>query len=226
VRTPALGEAVSRLAWLPPRATSLVALARSPIAAAWAESRADPGAVLLVARTAAAARTLPSFFPALLHDPAILEAALRHLDDAVAPEVPVRELALLQGVPMFSPLRSFSLEQLASSLRPVTVPAGHEVFAQGDRGDRFYIVADGTVEIVIDGRLVQVAEAGDWFGEIALLRDVPRAATARARTDVDLRALDRDEFVGAVAGDPRSAEAADAVVTARLATSAPAVARY
>jgi signal transduction histidine kinase len=81
VRTPALGEAVSRLAWLPPRATSLVALARSPIAAAWAEIRADPGAVLLVARTAAAARSLPSFFPALLHDPAILEAALRHLDD-------------------------------------------------------------------------------------------------------------------------------------------------
>jgi two-component system, NtrC family, sensor kinase len=79
VRTPALGEAVTHLTWLPPRATSLVALARAPIAA-WAEVRSDPGAVLLVAR-AAAAGALPSFFPALLHDPAILEAALRHLDD-------------------------------------------------------------------------------------------------------------------------------------------------
>src|SRR5919201_1814960 len=118
-------------------------------------------------------------------------AALRHLDDAVAPEVPVRELALLRAVPMFSPLRSFSLEQLASSLQAVSVPAGHDVFAQGDRGDRFYIVADGTVEISVDGRLVQVAEAGDWFGEIALLRDVPRTGTARARTDTELRALDR-----------------------------------
>jgi hypothetical protein len=153
-------------------------------------------------------------------------AALRHLDAAVGPEVPVRELALLRAVPMFSPLRGFSLEQLASSLKPVTVPAGRQVFAQGDRGDRFYIVADGTVEISIDGRIVQVAEPGDWFGEIALLRDVPRTATALARTDTELRALDRDEFVGAVAGDPRSAEAADAVVTARLATTAPAVARY
>jgi two-component system NtrC family sensor kinase len=81
VRTPALGEAVTHLAWLSPRAASLVALARSP--AAWLEVRTDPAAVLLVARAAPAARSLPFFFPALLHDPAVLDAALRHLDGVV-----------------------------------------------------------------------------------------------------------------------------------------------
>jgi signal transduction histidine kinase len=78
VRTPALGEAVTHLAWLRPRAASLVALARTP--AAWPQVRTDPAAVLLVAHTAPAARSLPVFFPALLHDPAVLDAALHHLD--------------------------------------------------------------------------------------------------------------------------------------------------
>lgn len=79
MRTPALGDAVTRLTWLTPRAGSLVALARAP-ASAWDEVRTDPGAVLLVAREAAAARSLPFFFPSLLHDPAVLDAALRDLD--------------------------------------------------------------------------------------------------------------------------------------------------
>jgi two-component system NtrC family sensor kinase len=84
VRTPALGDAVLRLSWLVPRAASLVALARAP-AAAWEAIHADPGAVLLVAREAGAARSLPFFFPALLPDPAVLDAALRHLDQPGRP---------------------------------------------------------------------------------------------------------------------------------------------
>ena len=59
---------------------------------------------------------------------------------------------------------------------------------------------------------------------VPLLHDVPRTATVRARTDVELLALDRDEFIGAVTGHPESAEAAHAVVAARLASLRPSVA--
>jgi signal transduction histidine kinase len=82
VKAPALGEAATHLPWLLPGAASLVALARSPAAAAWLAVRTDPAAALLVVRQTAAKLALPSssYFPALLHDPAILEAAARLVD--------------------------------------------------------------------------------------------------------------------------------------------------
>jgi signal transduction histidine kinase len=85
---PALGEAVMHLAWLPPGVGSLVALARLPAPAAWVEVRSDPGAVLLVVREATGARALPAFFPGLLHDPALLDGAVRCLDHILTKEGP------------------------------------------------------------------------------------------------------------------------------------------
>ena len=79
-----------------------------------------------------------------------------------------------------------------------------------------YIVAEGEVDVSVDGRAAATLGPGEHFGEIALLRDVPRTATVTARSDSSLLALDRDEFVSAVTGHPASREAADAVVAARL----------
>jgi signal transduction histidine kinase len=82
VKAPALGECAAQLPWLAPSAAALVALARSPAAPAWEAIRHDPGAVLLVVRHSAAMRSLPSLslFPALLEEPAILEAAVHYLN--------------------------------------------------------------------------------------------------------------------------------------------------
>ena len=76
-----LGEAVTQLPWLAPCATSLVTLARSSAASVWEAVRDDPGAVLLLVRQTAAEHSRPglSFFPALLHDPAVLERAFEQL---------------------------------------------------------------------------------------------------------------------------------------------------
>jgi MFS family permease len=151
----------------------------------------------------------------------LLRRLLSPLDEVPVPE---RELQLLRGMEIFKPLPPPVLESLAHALVPVRVEAGREVFRQGELGDRFYIVADGEVEIVQDGVVVNLAGPGDFFGEISLLRDVPRTATVRARTDVELRALERDEFIAAVTGHAASAEAADSVVATRLSSLRPGLA--
>jgi CRP-like cAMP-binding protein len=91
-----------------------------------------------------------------------------------------------------------------------------EVFRQGEPGDRFYVIADGTATVEIDGAEASTLGPGDFFGEIALLREVPRTATLRAVQDLRLFALERDDFITAVTGHAPSREAADSVVAARL----------
>jgi MFS family permease len=139
---------------------------------------------------------------------------LARIDDAIT--VPQAELARLRAIPMFEPLPAPTIESLAYSLARVEVGAGETVFRQHDVGDRFYIIDSGEIEIEIDGREANVLGPGESFGEIALLRDMPRTATARARKETQLFALDRDAFLGAVTGHAASSEAAEGVVAARL----------
>jgi MFS family permease len=135
-----------------------------------------------------------------------------------AAEVPVERLELLRANPIFAPLPGSTLEQLAHALEDVHAAAGEEIVRQGASGDRFYLVKDGALDVYVDGELVQSLEPGDSFGEIALLRDVPRTATVRARTDVVLYALDRRHFLAAVTGFGPSLSAAEGVIGMRLGT--------
>jgi MFS family permease len=139
--------------------------------------------------------------------------------DATA-AVPESTLALLRGIPIFAPLPPMTLEQLASRLLRVHVPAGEIIFRQGDPGDRFYVIGEGEVEIAPDGGPPKTLGRGAYFGEIALLRDVPRTATVTTRTGVELYLLERDVFIAAVTGHAPSAEAADAVIATRLGSAA------
>ena len=127
-----------------------------------------------------------------------------------------RELAALMGVPFFAPLAGPALERLAAALIPVSARAGSQIITQGQLGDRFYIIASGEVRIDVDGRPVRTLRAGESFGEIALLHDIPRTASVTAETPVELLALDRHHFVETVTGQPAAAEAAEAVIHAHL----------
>ncbi len=132
---------------------------------------------------------------------------------AAAPRV---RIELLQGISIFAPLAPSRLERLATALSEVEAAANSAVFEQGDHGNLFYVIAHGTAAVEIDGAQARVLEEGDFFGEIALLRDIPRTATVRAVTDLQLFALDRDTFLSTVSGDPSSAQAAGSIVAARL----------
>ena len=127
------------------------------------------------------------------------------------------ELRILSSVPIFAPLPGMTLEHLAGRLVPMRLEPGTMIIREGDPGDRFYIVAEGTVEISEGDFPVSELSAGGYFGEIALLRDVPRTATVSSKTPVVLYALDREDFLAAVTSHAPSAEAAEEVVSSRLA---------
>jgi MFS family permease len=126
------------------------------------------------------------------------------------------DLELLRRVPMLQVLPLPSIEQLARGLEPVSVPAGQQVFGQGDEGDRYFVIESGEVEVVGDGAVVATLGPGEGFGEIALLRRVRRTATARARSDVRLQALSCDHFLPVVLGYTPSAYEAGVVVDGML----------
>jgi MFS family permease len=127
-----------------------------------------------------------------------------------------REVALLRDVSIFAPLPALELEQLAAAVIPLTLPAGTEIIRQGESGDRFYVILEGEVDVFVDEAPARRMGPGGWFGELALLRDAPRSATVRARTEVDLYALDREPFLTALTGRPAGLRSALGVAEARL----------
>jgi hypothetical protein len=122
--------------------------------------------------------------------------ALRRLDEGSA--VPLDVLALLMQVPILVVLPARIVERLARDSVAQEAPAGEVIVRQGDLGTRFYVIASGRVRVDIEGEEIRELGVGGWFGEIALLRDVPRTASVRALTDVTLWVLDRESFLSAV----------------------------
>ena len=161
----------------------------------------------------AALITAGAFLPVLV---VLLGAKVAKID-AAAPAPDADELRILASVPIFAPLPGGSLEHLASRLVPMRLEPGTMIVREGDSGDRFYIVAEGEVEVSQSGAVLSELGPGGYFGEIALIRDIPRTATVTARTPVVLYALDREDFLAAVTGHSQAAEAAETVMSARLA---------
>jgi hypothetical protein len=130
--------------------------------------------------------------------------------------VPQVEIQLLRSIPIFAALPAPALEGIARELTPVTVPTGTVVIREGESGDRYYAVAEGELAISRSGRFVQRAIRGDGFGEIALIRDVPRQASVTAVTEVLLYSLDKTIFVQTVTGHASAASAVGTVISGHL----------
>ena len=140
---------------------------------------------------------------------------VRKADDIAL--VPERQCQLLRGVAMFAPLPLGAIEELASSLEPLTFRPDEDLMRAGEMGDRFILIDAGTVEVVAEGVPVRTIGAGGYCGEIALLRGIPRTATVRAVTEVTAFGLRGADFVAVVTGDRDAARSAARVVDARLA---------
>jgi CRP-like cAMP-binding protein len=94
---------------------------------------------------------------------------------------------------------------------------GAVVVAEGEVSDRFYVIESGEVRVSRAGAVLRTEAAGDFFGEIGLLRDVSRTATVTAIAPTRLYALDRADFLDAVTGQDDSLAATEEVVSRRLA---------
>lgn len=127
-------------------------------------------------------------------------------------------LRLLRALPLFSPLEPKSLELVAQQLRRIEVPAGTTVITEGEPGDLFYVVETGALTASYQGQVLSHQGAGDPFGEIALLRNVPRTATVVADEDTVLYSLERDTFLDAVTGNSEVSGRADDLIARRIPT--------
>jgi MFS family permease len=154
--------------------------------------------------------------------PLLTLVTYRRLVEIDRSAAPAPELELLDRVPMFAPLSIAAKERVANHLVPLSVDAGELVIRAGDAGDRFYIVGEGELDIDANG-LHTTARSSDYFGEIALLRDVPRTATVKALTDTKLYVLERSDFLAAVTVHSTAHAAGQAVAEERLARSQPGV---
>lgn len=102
----------------------------------------------------------------------------------------------LAEVPLLSELNDYERSKIADALESKTFPAGHEIIREGDVGEAFYLLEQGEAAAYKEGKSEPVKRygKGDYFGELALLNDKPRAATVRCETECKVATLGKDGF--------------------------------
>jgi ATP-binding cassette subfamily B protein len=136
------------------------------------------------------------------------------------------EARLLARVPIFQRLGRAELATLAHLVTTERFAPGEVIVREGDRGDRLYILTDGRVEVFADGaagRPQRLAELrnGDWFGEVALLRNTPRMASVRALAPTSALVLAQQPFLALLAASPELGAAFEASTSARARGATP-----
>lgn len=115
-------------------------------------------------------------------------------------EVPVMEMTLLSGLPVFSSLPTVGLEQVARLAVHERVEPGTSIMTQGEPGLHCVVIVDGNFEVTAKGARQRMASRGDCLGELALLTNIPRTATGTARTAGEVLRIGRDPFLVALTG--------------------------
>ncbi|CAN5555377.1 N/A [soil metagenome] len=113
-----------------------------------------------------------------------------------------RKLELLAKVPLLARVNKKDLERVSQIADEVDVAAGKVVAAQGSHGAEFFVILDGHVAVEHDGRHLADLGPGSFFGELALLANVPRTATVTATTACRLLVMGRREFRALLADHP------------------------
>merc|ERR1719443_1938769 len=102
--------------------------------------------------------------------------------------------SFLAKVPLLANMDAYERSQLADALTSQKFSGGANIVEQGSNGDTFYIIESGEAAAIKDGSEVMQYKSGDYFGELALLRNQPRAATVKAKTEVKALSLEARSF--------------------------------
>lgn len=134
----------------------------------------------------------------------------------------MRTAAFLRNVPVLAGLPDEQLERLAAQVRDATVRAGEWIMREGEAADSMFIVRSGRIDVIDEGPpelLIRILRRGDILGELALLREGTRSASARARRDAELLELERVDFEALIQEAPSFALGLTRAMGAQLAAS-------
>ncbi len=143
-----------------------------------------------------------------------LVPSLRRLEARLAAPA---NLALIEAIDIFAPLASTVVESLARAATEIRFAAGDVLVREGGESDKFFVIQSGLVEVTQGERVLRREGPGEYFGEIGLLRDVPRTATITAVEDTVVQAIAREEFLQAVSGHGEARRTAESIANRRLA---------
>ncbi len=123
---------------------------------------------------------------------------------------------VLSEIPLFAGLSKRHLNKIAGLAKTRRYTRFTSIVREGERGDSFYVILDGTVLVKPPGKRSVRLKPGDWFGEMALLDGAPRTATVEAQDEVFVMMLGRAAFQKAVVADPKIAMELLRTLAARL----------
>jgi CRP/FNR family transcriptional regulator, cyclic AMP receptor protein len=106
------------------------------------------------------------------------------------------KVELLRKAPLFADLSKPELEHLAKSTEDLEVEAGRVLCREGEPAQEFFVIIEGEADVTKGGEHLTTLKDGDFFGEIALIVDIPRTATVTAKTPLRFFVLSRQSFVG------------------------------
>ncbi len=132
-----------------------------------------------------------------------------------------QKLTMLSKVPLFAGLGPADLTQVGSLADEVSVPAGKVLTTEGGAGHEFFVILDGNVDVTKGGKVINAMGEGEFFGELALLGNVPRAATVTASTPTRLLVIGHREFTSLLDAQPAIREKVLKAVARWIADLAP-----
>jgi AAA family ATP:ADP antiporter len=141
--------------------------------------------------------------PALPDEDRLVQETMRWAKDGSGGRgmLTVEKIMILKGVAMFARTPEEVLDDVAGILEEVSLQKGEVIFRKGEAGDSMYIIVTGSVRVFDGDRTINVLEARDIFGELALLDPEPRSASVAALEDTQLFRIDRETFSELMAGN-------------------------